>query len=159
MPKISAYPDGSIFAPTDELIIARSGKNYSILGSEFLAGKFVLINPVYLVDSAATSWNNYAAPVGTYDFNLQDANHNLPSGISAVFIRCSARWAAASNSTFLAVKGTGLALSTVGFVSMVASIFTDEAGVVRVGTNDDIQIQIAGANAQSAYAVLIGYFL
>lgn len=157
MAKISAYPDGGVLVPsTDTLIIKRSGKNYQITPH----GVLQFCTAVRMVDSAANTWNGFAATIGTYTFDLQDANHNLPSGISAILLTASGRWGAAATANYCAFYpngGTG-GLAYGAFRAMVANINTDIQLVCAVGTNDDIQVVVAGANMVAATLTLLGYY-
>lgn len=44
MSKISQYPDAGALRPSDQLVIARGGKNYSLLSDQLLGGRNILYN-------------------------------------------------------------------------------------------------------------------
>lgn len=84
MPKISQYPDGGAIQDTDQLVIARAGANYSILGSAISSGsafKNRVINGDFQVAqrgttfNAATTWpNNDDAYILDRFYLLTDGN-------------------------------------------------------------------------------------
>lgn len=66
MPKISKYPDGGDIQSTDQIVIARSGQNYSVLGSSLMSlgsKRNVLPNGGFLI---ATRGNGPFTSVSTF---------------------------------------------------------------------------------------------
>ena len=153
MPKISSYPSTALTIG-DEIVLNRAGKNYKAPPKGL-----VFVTPINMVDTLGTTWNVYAAPVGTYNFNLQDGNHNLPAGIGGILLYMTSRWAAASNTSFCRMYPKGATANFLVARALVSNFFLDMQGIVPVGTDDDVTVQVSGAASTGVILTLLGYYL
>ena len=123
------------------------------------AAPIVMVAPVALRDTAGNLWSSFAAPVGTYTFNLQDANNNLPSNIIAVFLALTSRWAVASAATYLSVDpNEAVTFSSLFIYATAGGNYISNNGIVKTGSsNYDIKATLAGAASLGAFVILLGY--
>jgi hypothetical protein len=134
----------------------RPYRNSSLL----TAYAFVPITPVDLSDGANTwngTLNNLAT--GTYTFNLQAVANGLPAGIKAVVLLLNGSWAAAGASNQASARPAGGSVNHMIIRAQAAAIADVSQGVVAVGTNDDIEIVVAGAAMSTCVARILGYFI
>lgn len=119
----------------------------------------LVITPA-LYDTTPTQWDatsNFA--VGTYIFDLQDANNNLPSDIYAVVLFVQGRWSAASNSTWCVGRPRGSSAAAFQIRALVANINTSIQAIVPVdAVNKDIELSIVNATMNAGICRAVGYF-
>lgn len=111
-------------------------------------GQGVVMVPLFNVyDTSGSVWTSAARTAGTYVFDLQDANNNLPSGITGVLCFVQATWATVSDgSTQLRLRPRG------GSSSVNLTLQGQANGIRSTGyficptdtTNYDVEIEVVG---------------
>jgi hypothetical protein len=118
-------------------------------------------NAKYLYDGTG-QWSNASRNVGTYTFDLDDANNLLPTGVKAVAIRMTVKFATAADGNYAVAYTRGKANFPVVARSQVANISVDQSGVVFCADAtypNDMNVDIVGANATGCYMEAVGYFI
>lgn len=111
-------------------------------------GQGIVMVPLFNVyDTSGSVWTSAARTAGTYVFDLQDANNNLPSGITGVLCFVQATWATVSDgSTQLRLRPRG------GSSSVNLTLQGQANGIRSTGyficptdtTNYDVEIEVVG---------------
>jgi len=112
------------------------------------------INPAHYT---STSWDGDAKSAGTYDLNLNTV-FGVPTGVKAVLVRASAKWAEASDGSFMEVKYSAVYHGIV-MRALVANFNIDAYGLLFVPANGVIRVEIGGANSLATTVGIEGYLL
>ena len=105
----------------------------------------------------STSWDGDAKVIGTYDLNLNTV-FGVPTGVKGVFVKASAKWAAASDGSFMEVY-YGVNFRGIVMRAMVANINIDGYGLILVPSTGIIRVQIGGADSLATTLEIEGYLL
>jgi len=121
---------------------------------------YPLITIPYLYDTNGSIWNtsnNFA--VGTYIFNLQDSNNNLPLDIYAIVLFVQGRWTDSSNSSICICRPRGSTAQAFQFRAVASAIAVSIQAIIPVdATNKDIEISIVNATMNAGICRAVGYF-
>lgn len=105
----------------------------------------------------STAWDGDAKNIGTYDLNLNTV-FGVPTGVRGVFVKASAKWAAASNGSFMeifyGVNYRGLVMRAI-----VANMEIDAYGLVLVPSTGIMRVEVGGANTTLTIVEIEGYLL
>lgn len=117
MPKISQYPDGGALQSTDKVVVARSGANYSILGSQ-LASDLIGQKRLSLTSSTPVTTADVTAATTVYwtdgSTNLSVAVPSTTSTPFDVFYSIAAGTLSTVNWTNTTTRATALARDSNG---------------------------------------------
>lgn len=105
----------------------------------------------------STSWDGDAKNIGTYDLNLNTV-FGVPTGVKVVFVKASAKWAAASDGSFMEIF-YGVNFRGLLMRALVANMNIDAYGPILVPSNGVIRVEVGGANALSVILEIEGYSL
>jgi len=105
----------------------------------------------------STAWDGDTKNVCVYSINLNSV-FGVPATAKIVFIKASAKWAAANNSNFMEIS---FATNYRGLVvrSIVANMEIDAYGPVMVNTDGTIRVEVGGANTTLTVLEIEGYLL
>jgi hypothetical protein len=103
-----------------------------------------------------TNWGSTAKTAGTYTITTTDATWGLPSGLKAVVVRCSSRWA--TDNYYMGVKQYGASEYALVCRGNIANKTFDGNAIVPVDSSGRIEVYISG-NSTATTLDIWGYFL
>jgi hypothetical protein len=106
----------------------------------------------------STSYDGDAVVQGTTTIDTS-AVFSLPANVKAVYVWLGAKWAAASESSYAALRPTGNANAQVAVRAMVANITNDDHGIVKCDANGDFDLTVGGADTTALHLQILGYFI
>lgn len=132
-------------APNDTAKFLRGDASWAAV-----PGLITMVTLFNAYDTDGKGWGSAGRSAGTYTFDLQDANNNLPSGITGVLIFVQAKWATVTDgSTQLKIRPRGGSTS-------INLVLQGQANNIRNtgffvcpvdATYEDIEIEVVGATS------------
>lgn len=132
-------------APNDTAKFLRGDASWAAV-----PGLITMVTLFNAYDTDGNGWGSAGRSAATYTFDLQDANNNLPSGITGVLIFVQAKWATVTDgSTQLRIRPRGGSTSTNLVLQGQANNIRNTGFFVCPvdATYEDIEIEVVGATS------------